>query len=487
MSTAKKAIIFLIIIAAVGSFIAYNMINANRLEAASGVSRNALPVNWTYPHRQTIVSQVSARGTVELVDRHLIFPETSAQVVNVHVSVGDVVNIGDLLVTYDDGVLDSLNDSLAQARLALRQAELGLAAARIGPAETELLSADNQIEQARSNINSINNQLDQIDLQISQIQTQIRTAKDNANRIQGLFDNGVATRLELDNSFNAVRQLEDQLAITQGQRDATAAGLPLAQEGERLALAQRTAIQNRNVQPGAQNQAAIQQVTIEQARLNIAQIERNISEFEQHERATVGGTVLSVLVSEGEFSAMGRPLMEIADVSSDNLVVIVYVPENDAGNIALNQEVEISGGALGTHTYPGRISLIHPIAAPRQIGNAVETVLTVEISVENTNRLTAGINVDADITTGINENTLVVPLMATLSAGGGVNFVYVIDEDSTLRRRDIVLGEFSNMYIEAFGIEDRDRVVSNPTHSMYDGMQVRPLGIPGTIGATHDY
>jgi len=478
-SNVKKIVIGLILLVLAGGFIAFTVFNNTQVaaEETGGIARNALPVHWAYPEMQTIISQVNARGTVEFVDRHIIFPETQARITNVHVSVGDVVEVGDLLITYDDSVLDNLNDSLAQANLALRQAQLGLQAAQIAPTSAELLAAETQVEQARANIASTEAQLTQIDLQISQIEENIQTARVTQTDVQSLFESGVASRVELDNASDAVRRLEDQLAITASQRDAAALGLPLAEESVRLAQAQQDVLRNRNNQPGAVNQAQIQQVNIEQARLNIDQIQRSIDEFEQEERATVAGTILSVLVNEGEFSAAGRPLMEIADTSSNNLVVVVHVPENDAGNVALGQEVEISGGALGNRAYTGTISLIHPVAAPRQIGNTVETVITVEITPESGTHLQAGITVDADIVTNVLEDTLVVPLMSTLSAGGGLNFVFVIDEDSNLQRRDIVLGEFSNMYIEAIGIQENDMVIASPTHIMYEGMQVRPLGV----------
>jgi len=477
MTKNKKYIIAIVLVVAAAGFIGFNIFNANRLEAAEGgAARNALPVQWEFPQRQTIISRVSARGTVELVDRTIVFPETQAQIIELHVEVGDTVQIGDLLITYDDSILQTLHDSLAEAQLALRSAELGLAATRIAPSATELLAAENQIEQARSNIANIGAQLDQIDLQVSQLQDNIRTAQSTRDDVLRLFNSGVASRAELDNANDAIRRLEDQLAITESQRDAAALGLPLAEESERLAQAQFNAIRDRNAQPGAVNQAQIQQVSIERAQLSISQIERSIEEFEREERATVAGTVLNVFVEEGEFSAPGRPLMEIADISNDNLVIVVHVPENDAGNITVGQEVEITGAALGGHSYEGYIEMIHPLAAPRQMGTAVETVVTVEIAVINTTRLRAGINVDADIVTQISEDTIVVPLMATLSEGGGVNFVYVITEDYTLERRDIILGEFSDMFIEAEGLAENDMVVSSPIAAqMYPGMQVRPI------------
>ena len=75
------------------------------------------------------------------------------------------------------------------------------------------------------------------------------------------------------------------------------------------------------------------------------------------------------------------------------------------------------------------------------------------------------------------EETLVVPLMSTLSEAGGTHFIYVVSDDSTLVRRDVTLGEFSDMYIQVSGVYEDDMIVLNPTPQMYDGMQIRPLQV----------
>ena len=470
----KSGIIAFVIIVAVVGFIVFNIVRLNRVEDEGGIPRGSLPVHWAYPDVQTIVSRVNARGNVELRDRTIVFPSTQAQILTVHVSAGDVVSVGDLLITYDDSILETLEDQLAQARLALRSAELGLAATRIGPANTEILAAETQIEQARASIANVQAQLDQIDLQISQAEDNITTARNSLDNTLFLYENGIVARVELDNATEAVRRLEDQRAIIQSQREAAALGLPTAQESERLAVAQLDAVLNRNRQPAVQNQAQLQQIAIDQAQLNISQIERNIAYFERNEHAAVNGTVLNVLVAAGEVSISGRPLLEIADVSNENLVIVVHVPENDSGGIDIGQDVEISSSAIGTHRYAGTIETIHPLAAPRQMGNTIETVVTVEITVDEATRLRAGNTVDADIITNISEDTLVVPLMSTISVGGEA-FVFVVTDDSTLERVDVTLGEFSAMYIEAIGVSSASRVVNNPTHTMYDGMFVRPI------------
>ncbi|MCL2356485.1 MAG: efflux RND transporter periplasmic adaptor subunit [Defluviitaleaceae bacterium] len=474
MSRKKIAVAVIIAVAVVG-FIAFNVISANQTEDVSGVPRGATPVHWAYPNVQTIVSRVSARGAVELRDRTTVFPSTQAQVLTVHVSVGDFVEAGDLLITYDADILDALRDQLAEARLALRSAQLGLEAARIGPAEADILAAEHQIEQARAGIINIESQLEQIDLQIAQAESNAQTARENAENMQFLYESGIIARTERDSANEALRRVEDQLAIIISQRDAAALGLPMAAETEALAEARLNDVLNRNARPEAVNQARVQQVAIERAQLTIARIERDIADFEHEEHAAVSGTILNVFVAPGEFSMSNRPLMEIADVSNDNLVIIVHVPENDAGDLLVGQDVEISAGAIGNRRYAGYIELIHPLAAPRQMGTTIETVVTAEIAMNPDARLRAGNTVDADIVTNISENTLVVPLMSTISAGAGETFVYVVTDESTLRRVDVILGEFSAMYIEADGITETCRVVLNPAHSLHDGMIVRPV------------
>ncbi|MCL1885030.1 MAG: efflux RND transporter periplasmic adaptor subunit [Defluviitaleaceae bacterium] len=471
----KKKLIVAGIAVVLVAFVGFNIFNARQTEDESGIPRNATPVHWAYPVTQTIVSRVNARGNVELRDRSIAFPNTQAQILEVHVNVGDVVNEGDLLITYDASVLDDMHDRLEEARLALLSAELGLAATRIAPSDAEILAAETNIEQARTSIINVESQLEQMDLQISQLESSIQTAEDNRENTEWLFENGVVARMELDAANDAVRRLEDQLAVAVSQREAAENGLPTAREAERLAIAQLEAVQNRNTRPEALNQAQIQQISIERAQLSIAQIERTIEDFQHEERATVSGTILNIFVTEGEFSISGRPLLEIADVSNENMVIIVHVPENEMSGILEGQEVEISGGAIGTHRYAGYIELIHPLAAPRQMGTTVETVVTVEIALAETSRLRAGNTVDADIITSVSENTLVVPLMSTVSAGGGETFVYIVNDDAILERRDVTLGEFSAMHIEAIGISENYRVVNNPTSAMFDGMQVRPV------------
>jgi HlyD family secretion protein len=475
MSNAKKAIIAVIAVAAAGAFIGVAYYNANQGEETSGVPRNATPVQWEYPRRETIVSKVNAKGTVEFIRKETVYPSTQAQITKVHVKVGDEVSEGDVLITYDDKVLSTYRDQLAEAELGLRTARLGLQSASIGASNAELLQAEAAIEQARKTIADIEAQLHQFDLSIAQIEDNISTARQNAERMKSLYDAGAATRVEFENAEKSLKQLTDQLESTRSQRASAELGLPIARENERLARVQYETLRNRASQPASVTQQEIQAISIEQAELRVAQIQKNIDEFVGEERAPVSGTVLALNVREGEYGTTGRALMEIADISNKNLVVVVLVPENDAKNIDLGQEAEIKGAALGTDRFAGHISKIYPLAERKQVGNSVETVLTVEITPEEGARLRAGYSIDAVIITKTSVDALAAPLMSIRSDTDGTEFVYVIGSDYTAQRRVVSLGEYSGIYVEVDGVGEDEQIIVNPSGQIQEGVAVRPL------------
>lgn len=475
MSTGKKILIFLVVLLVAGGLIAFGVYNASRQQSATGIPKNAIPVQLENAHRETIVSRVSAKGSVELADKTTVYPETQARIKQVNVKAGDEVTAGDILLIYDTQALESYRDQLADAELALRSAELALESSRIPPTKTELLQAETQVKQAENTITDIDAQVRQIDLSLVQLSVSIEAAINKVNDTQSLHEQGIVTKTELDNARDALKNLENQLETTQSQRETALLGLPMAQENVRLAKAQYDALANRLKDPKSINQIASQEIAVEQAKLRITQIEKNIADFKPEETAPLSGTVITLYAAEGDVSTSGRALLEIADTSNRNLVIRINVPESDAKNIETGQSVDIKGAALGTDVYNGHISKIHPLAEKKQIGNAMETVLTVEIMPDSDILLRAGYTIDTSIITGTAEDTLVVPLMSTMSDEDGGHFVYIMNEDYSVEKRPVILGEYSGIYVQAAGVTEEDRIILNPSSQIKEGVYVKPI------------
>ncbi len=81
----------------------------------------------------------------------------------------------------------------------------------------------------------------------------------------------------------------------------------------------------------------------------------------------ITGTVVRVMVREGEVAAQGAPLVRVADLS--DLLLTVYVPERRLGDIWLDQEVEVRVDSFPERSFPGRVVYISDRAefTPRNV------------------------------------------------------------------------------------------------------------------------
>ncbi|MCL2165377.1 MAG: efflux RND transporter periplasmic adaptor subunit [Oscillospiraceae bacterium] len=401
----KKIIIAVVIAVVLVSFIGFAIWNVIRAQNSSGIPKNAIPVDTELSHLETIVSKVSVKGAVELVDIETVFPQTSATVKKVYVKNGDEVTVGQSLLDYDDKTLDALKDQLADAELALKSAKLNLSAAQVSTRESDRLRLEN--------------------------------ARANYDNLKALFDAGAVSKQELDAAYETMIRAEDQMTNASSQR-------------------------------------SVLQVTVEQTESKISQIQKEIDRYVESEVSPVDGTVIAVYVKEGDVSLQGRQLFDIADVSADNLTIKANVPENEARNLALGQDVEIRCNAIGQAVFHGNVSKISPVAEKKLIGNAQETALAVEFSFEEA-PLKSGYSIDATIITRIIENAVVVPLVSVTNESDGNNYVYIMRSDYSVEKRLIDLGEYSGIFVEAGNVTEGEKVILNPSAQIKDGVFVKPI------------
>ena len=407
MNTAKnkKIIIALVIAVVLVSFIGFAIWNVLRAQNSSGIPKNAIPVDTELSHLETIISKVSVKGVVELIDTETVFPQTSATVKKVYVKNGDEVVAGQRLLDYDEKALDALKDQLTDAELALKSARLNLSTAQASTKESDRLRLEN--------------------------------ARVNYDNLKTLFEAGAVSKQELDAAYETMIRAEDQMTSASGQR-------------------------------------SVLQVTVEQTESKVNQLRKEVDRYSESEIAPIDGTVIAVYVKEGDVSLQGRQLFDIADVSTDNLTIKANVPENDARNLALGQDVEIRCNAIGQEVFHGSVSQISSIAEKKLIGNTQETALAVEFKFEEA-PLRSGYTIDATIVTRIIENAVVVPLVSVTNESDGNNYVYIMRDDYSVERRLIDLGEYSGIFVEAGNVSEGELVVLNPSAQIKDGVFVKPI------------
>ena len=145
------------------------------------------------------------------------------------------------------------------------------------------------------------------------------------------------------------RQKADPLTL-QAQANAAAAQYEIATAAVGLAQAHVDGLQ---VGATPEQIAAVDaQVKIAQAALDALRVQ--VDKFVL--QAPISGLVLERPVHVGEVALPGSPLMTLADL--DRLTLIVYVPEDQLGQVQVGQSVTVSVDAYADRTFKGTVAFI---------------------------------------------------------------------------------------------------------------------------------
>ena len=145
----RKVAIVLVVVVAAGAAGSWSYAKSRRSAAQAEPELPATTTLQTLSFDQ----RVTADGTTEAADPYSIYIELSQEVDEVFVEVGDYVEEGQLLVTYDiDDQRQELEDQLQQAQVNLENAQLSLEE-MARPAEgTELLDLQSAVLSAQETL-----------------------------------------------------------------------------------------------------------------------------------------------------------------------------------------------------------------------------------------------------------------------------------------------------------------------------------------------
>ncbi len=162
-----------------------------------------------------------------------------------------------------------------------------------------------------------------------------------------------------DEALSAEAQVEAQVALAQVQVDALESG-------------------------ATPEQIAAIEARVNQARSGLASLQRQREMLAL--KAPIDGMVVDVTMHPGEVAAAGATILSIADLNK--LTLTVYVPQNQIGQIHIDEPVQISVNSFPNRTFEGTITRIADRAefTPRNVATQeerVNLVFAVEITVVN--------------------------------------------------------------------------------------------------------
>ncbi|MGD9099159.1 MAG: efflux RND transporter periplasmic adaptor subunit, partial [Anaerolineae bacterium] len=313
---------------------------------------------------------LTASGTIR-ADEVRIASELGGRIVGVRAGVGETVQAGDKLVVLD---ATSLLSQRAEAQAAVIAAQADLAVVRAGPCAEEIAAAQADLAQAKAQrdgalaawenaLQSVENP-QELDAQISEARTQVELAAQGAElaraqlareqllrdqRPQGSMERRIADlQVQAAEHALAAAQADEKTAQTmlnwlwlirseplgliaqahaaQGQYQVAEAGVAVARARLDDLLAGPTA----------------EEIAVAQAAVRLAQAQADALRAQQT-RFTLTSPVDSVVLDQalrtGEVAAPGATILTVADLSA--LTLVVYVPENQIGQVRLGQAVQV--------------------------------------------------------------------------------------------------------------------------------------------------
>jgi HlyD family secretion protein len=441
-------------------------------EVSASAQTQVVPVKVATAIKGSLDKGRTLTGTTQPSQLVNVVPKVSAKVVSIPVKVGQKVSAGDVLFRLDDKDLrhavEQAQQSLALSRATLAQAEsqtrssIDSAQSGVNQANSGLSQANSAYEQAQNSMTSARNGLEQANAQIARAQQGYNDAKINAERMQMLFDQGAATKQQLEQSQTQLKNAE--IALQEAQIAKKNAGVALknaeaakrsAEQSRKNALASLQTAQNQvgNARSGAGIEVARQQV--KQAELNLKIARDNLANATI--TAPISGTIGAINGEIGDLASQQSPFIVLANL--DPMKVVINAPENLIGLFALNQSVRVDIPSLRL-TANGRVASISPL-------NQQSKGYPVTVEVPNPEgKIKGNMIIQVQVASPTAKKGIVIPTNAIVTADNK-QYVYIAKGDKAERKAISVIEQNSENALVA-GINEGEKVIVKG-QTMLDG------------------
>ncbi|MGE4214064.1 MAG: efflux RND transporter periplasmic adaptor subunit [Anaerotignaceae bacterium] len=451
MTKKKGIVILLVLVVAIAAFF------VTKAKAGAKSSVRVIPPTTTQVATGDFDQRVTASGTTEASDPYSIFIELSQEVKTVHVDVGDYVEEGQLLVTYDiEDTKKDLEDKLADAKISLQNAQISLAEL-IDPAEgTELIDLKSAVVSAEKT-------LQEAKIALTEYETSMTESEKNLPYYQQLLEAGSLSQSEYDNYVTEYNTLLD----TKTTKENNVAAAELALEKANTNLENGT---NKLNDKSTSNSYQKQLNTVSSAQRSIASIEDEISKLTEATYSPISGTIIECNAVEGQMLTDSTVMMQIADLTDLN--VSAYVSEYDIAKVAVGQKVELTTDGIEDTIYMGTVTEIEPTAVTQGTISGDETVVPILVHMDAPDDLVKpGFSFDMEIIVVDLTDASYIPISAVMKDKETDSYcVYVVGDDQKLEKRVVEIGAMSDMYAEILsGLEEGVTIMESPTSEVTDG------------------
>ena len=391
--------------------------------------------------QKDVVHTTSQPATVHPFFQADIISKVSGYIEDVFVDIGDAVKVGDPLCQLSVPEMEKQREQI-NAKQQRLLAELKRAEAAVTVAIARIRSSEAEAEEAASNI--------------QQVEARLVANKAELKRVVGLVERKAVTIANLD-------EAQASNDVSEAAKISAEAALRSAQAKKEIAVAEREAAEAEVATAQARRAESIKEGEELDAMLQYTTL-----------RAPFDGVVTSRSVDPGDFvtgisqahGLLRRPLFHVDQQS--RLRVRVAIPERDASEVDAGDPVVLRLDALPKAPIDAVVT-----RAAQRLDPSTRTMLA-EIEVDNTEgRLLPGMFGCATIIATTSKDAIVLPASALRTDAEGNPYVFLLDEEKRIVKKQIVVGADDGHEIEVVtGLAGTERVVDAFVGSIEEGQIV---------------
>lgn len=466
----KKLIVGGGILAVMVAFIGVAVNNKPDVDANIGGDKEGTRVTVTYVKQDDVETKISSSGKLEAVNTKTIYLDATNKINNLHKEVGDYVEQGELIITLDEEAeikllneLEALQKQLEAEKAALNQLQGKGSQGEILSAEATLAELDNSKRTAEQNIVDAKTALENLNKDLLE-------AKEDLTTNQQLLEVGGISQKEIDNLVDSIKQMEQDIKSKENKITLNEQSIATIDAKIETAQYNLDLLENKVSDSTKSQQIKVKESSIKNIENQITDSKNNLVKTTTEIVAPISGVITYLPEEEGMTITAGSKLMTIVDPSE--LKVDCGISPYYAADLRLELDAIIKYTGSKTIEVPGKVTKVAAVADIEKTTNGETVTLPVEVSVLDPGEIIKpGFSVDVKIITDTREDVSVVPILA-IDEEDDLSYVYVVKEDGSLEKREVVQGLSNGLNIEVSNVEPGEIIVSTIEDYLTDGMKV---------------
>lgn len=439
--------------------------------------------------KQDIKSEITTSGTVIGLDQIAYTSPVTAKIEDIKVEVGQTVNEGEMLITFD---AKELGDDLTKVQLQAKSEKASGSAAYEAESKAVGKASD-----AQSKIDTLNGEIGTIQARMGELKEIVKTyelehpqtdSQEEETSEESSEEASEETTEETDKkekktSSKKTKEKDDtsketvDYATYQGAVSELSE-LEQALAGKQAELEGQQAIVDAAEEAKVSGSAATQiSITNQLADMNVNTAKESLDAAEAGIAAKKKGIVSSIDITKGSYATDTQTVMTV--INADDIGVEFVISKDDLGIVKSGQKARV---VVAGKEYEGTVDYVSRVATMDNAMTGTTATVKGKIALDHPgDDIFIGVSAKVYLFIGEKKDALAVPYQALNSDVDG-DYVYVVNKENLIERKDVTIGLVTDEYYEITeGIEAGDKVITNVTKDMKPGDEyvsvVNPMAV----------